>query len=356
MDFSINMTEIWGDYGLDTLQDGLSRLFPEYSFSFRELWGMVLEGNLSGAFLRLIQECSAGFAAQLGGLRGILIWLLTLGLASSLIAHFTEVFDRHQISDVSFYFMYLLLITILLRYFKETAQVAAETLENIVVFIKLLVPTYCLSVGVATGMTTAAACYQLLLLLIYGLENILILGLMPFVHAYVLLVVVNGIWIEEKLALLIELLGKGIRTALKAAAGIVTGISVFQAAITPVLDSVKSSALQKAISAIPGIGGAADGVVELAVGSAVVIKNSIGIVMLLLLLALCAVPLLRIFCMACLLKLAAAVMGVISDKRLVSCMNKVGEGSMLLFRMTGTALMLFLISISVVVISTNRGF
>ena len=78
---------------------------------------------------------------------------------------------------------------------------------------------------------------------------------------------------EEKLNLLIELLEKGIGWVLKAALGVVTGISVFQAVITPVIDSVKASTLQKVISAIPGIGNAADGVVELVAGSAVVIKK-----------------------------------------------------------------------------------
>ena len=175
-------------------------------------------------------------------------------------------------------------------------------------------------------------------------------------YSYCMLAVVNGIWIEEKLSLLMDLLMKGIQAVLKAAVGVVTGVSIFQAVITPVLDSVKSSALQKALSAIPGIGNAADGVVELVAGSAVIIKNCLGIVFLLLLLAICAAPLLRIFLIACILKAAAAVMGIVSDKRITSCTDKVGEGSMLLFRTAGTAMLLFLITISMIATATNRGF
>lgn len=178
-----------------------------------------------------------------------------LGLVSALMSHFMEIFDKHQIADISFYFMYLLLTAVLLASFGQTARTATAAMENILVFIRLLVPTYLMAVGVASGTTTAGASYQLVLLLIYGVERLLMGGLLPFIYSYVLLAVVNGVWIEEKLSLLMELLEKGIKASLKAIVGVVMGISVFQSVITPVIDSVKTSTLQKIVSAIPGIGG-----------------------------------------------------------------------------------------------------
>lgn len=356
MEFTVNIEEIWKDYGLDRLEDGLKTLFPDDSISLNGLLGKVLSGDVLGALTELFGSVLDGMAAQFSGLKNILIWLLVLGIVSAIMSYFVEIFDKHQIADLSFYVMYLLLTAVVLKCFEQAAQTALAAVENIVLFIKLLVPTYLLSVGVATGSTTVSAYYQLLLLIIYGVENILMAGIIPFVYSYCMLAVVNGIWIEEKLSLLMELMEKGIRAVLKAAVGIVTGVSVFQAVITPVIDSVKASALQKAISAIPGVGNAADGVVELVTGSAVVIKNSLGIVMLLLLLLLCAAPLLRVFLIACLLKAAAAFMGIVSDKRITSCTDRVGEGSMMLFRTTATAMLLFLITISIVATATNRGF
>lgn len=87
-----------------------------------------------------------------------------------------------------------------------------------------------------------------------------------------------------------DLLEKLIGWILKASLGVVTGISLFQSLITPVVDSLKNSAVEKAVSVLPGIGNAADGVLELALGSAVVIRNSVGVLLLLLLVAGCAVP------------------------------------------------------------------
>lgn len=355
MEATFHIEEIWEDYGLDKLEEGLRSLFPEYSISLDELLEQILAGDVLGALTDLFGSVIKGLGAEAAGLKNILVWLLVLGILSAMMGYFVQIFDKHQIADLSFYVMYLLLTAVLLKCFEQTAQTTVQAVENIVLFIKMLVPTYMLAVGVATGTTTVSAYYQLLLLLIYGVENILVEGVVPLVYSYCMLAVVNGIWIEEKLSLLMDLLAKGIRAVLKASVGIVTGISIFQAVITPVLDSVKSSALQKALSAIPGIGNAADGVVELVAGSAVIIKNCLGIVFLVLLLALCAAPLLRIFLIACILKGAAALMGIISDKRLTSCTDKVGEGSMLLLRTAGTAMLLFLITISIVATATNRG-
>lgn len=273
---------------------------------------------------------------------------------AALLGHFTDIFDKHQISDLSFYFIYLLVTAVLLRLFAQVAGTASDAMENIVLFIRLMVPAYLVSVGIATGTTTVGACYQMMLLLIYGVQEILVGVVLPLIYSYLMLSVVNGIWIEEKLNLLIDFLEKGIGWILKAALGLVTGISVFQSALTPVIDSVKATAWQKALSVIPGIGNAADGVMELVTGSAIVIKNSVGILLLLLLLMLCAAPLIQIFFTALLLKAAAAFMGIVSDKRITACANRAGDAGMLLFRTAGTAMLLFLIALAAAAMSMRR--
>lgn len=352
----VDMDAIWQDYGLDKLQDGIEGLFPEYHISLSDLLGELMEGDVLGALMHFLEGILSGMGLRLAGMKELLIWLLVLGIVSALLSHFVAVFDKKQIAELSFYFVYLLLIVVLLRSFSNSLQMTYETLENIVLFIRLLLPTYLITVGVAGGTTTAGAYYQLILLMIYGVEQVLCGVVLSLIYSYLMLAVVNGIWLEEKLTLLMELLAKGIGWILKTALGIVTGISILQAVISPAIDSVKSTALQKILSAIPGIGNAADGIVEMVVGSAVLIKNSVGIVLLILLLVLCAAPLLQLFLTAVLFKGASAFMGIVSDKRITACTNATGEAGLMLFRTAGTAMLLFLISISIVAASTNRGY
>lgn len=351
----IQNTEVWTEYGFDKLQQGLDSLFPEYEISLNQLLEQLLQGDVIGSITRLMQNVVQGFLGYGESLKNIFIWILILGIASSLITHFVEIFDKHQLADFCFFFLYLLFMTLLLKCFGQMAQTALELMENIVVFMQLMIPTFMLAVGVASGITTVTAAYQVMLGLIYIVESVLQKGVIPFIYIYIMLIMMNGIWAEEKLALLIELIEKGIRTVLKAAVGLITGISVFQSLITPVMHSVKSTALQKIVSVIPGIGNAAESVMELVLGSAVIIKNSIGVICLLVLLVICAAPLFYIFLLSWMLRVAAAILGLVSDKRLTACTNQMGNGCMLLFRTAATAALLFLISISVVAIATNRG-
>lgn len=342
---------IWQEYGLDRLEEGIRTLFPENRISLDELLAQVMAGDVFGAMAELFTGSITGFIEQLSGMKNIFIWLLVLGLVSSLMTHFVEIFDRHQVADLGFYFMYLLFTVILLQCFFKAAAIAAETLENIILFIRLLMPAYLITVGVSTGSVTAGASCQMLLLVVYGVESVLSKGIVPLIYSFVMLVVLNGIWVEEKLSLLIDLLEKGIGWILKGSLGVITGLSIFQALVTPVVDSARKTGLQKVIAAIPGVGGAADGIVELVLGSAAVIKSGVGVVILLLLLVLCAAPLLKMGVIVGVLKCAAAFMGIISDKRITACADRTGDAGMLLLRTVGTAMLLFLVSVAVITAS-----
>ena len=345
---------IWQEYGLDRLEEGIGTLFPENSFSLEILFTKIMSGDVFGAMAEAFTGSITDFVSQLSGMKNIFIWLLVLGIVSALMTHFVEIFDRHQVADLGFYFMYLLFTVILLQCFLRAASVAAETLENIILFIRLLMPAYLITIGVATGSITAGASSQLMLFVIYGIETVLAQGIVPLIYSFAMLVIVNGIWVEEKLSLLIELLEKGIGWVLKGALGIITGFSIFQSLVTPVMDSARKAGLQKLVAAIPGVGGAADGVVELVLGSAAVIKSSVGTVLLILLLLLCAAPLIKIGVIAGILKCAAAFMGIVSDKRITSCADRTGDAGVLLFRTVGTAMLLFLISVAVITASGGR--
>lgn len=344
MDISV----LWQDYGLDGLEEGFKTLFPDRNLSLQGLFSQVMQGDIFGAVTSLFKGSISDFTAQLSSMRNVFVWLLILGIVSTLMTHFVEIFDRHQVADISFYFMYLMFTAVLLQCFYQAAQTAAETLDNVVLFVQLMIPAYLITVGLSTGAVTAGASYEMMLLVIYGVQYLLMQGVVPLIYSMCMLVIINGIWVEEKLTLIIDLLERGIGWALKAAIGVVTGLSIFQALITPVVDSVKTSALQKLVSAIPGIGNTADGVVELVLGSAMMIKNSVGVVLLLLFLVMCAAPLVKIGVIAGVLKCAAAFMGIVSDKRITACANRTGDAGLLLLRTTGTAMLLFMISIAVI--------
>ena len=79
-----------------------------------------------------------------------------------------------------------------------------------------------------------------------------------------------------------------------------------------------------------------------------------GLFLLLLLLGICLAPLAKLLLIACMMKGSAALAGIVSDKRITGCTDRVGDGSLLLLRTAFTAVALFLIVIAVVAYTTGK--
>lgn len=330
-------------------------IFPEYRFDTETLRSLILRGKLTEAVSMLWNELAALFRMQFDEIRNVFVMILILGVTAALFSNFADVFSSHQVSELAFYFIYLLMIALLIRVFSDAAAVTRGILEQLKTFMQLFIPAYILAVGTASGMTSAAAYYQIFLGIVYLIENCYLALLMPLIYCFILLGVVNGIWMEEKLNLLLELLQKIITGGIKLTLGIITGFGMLQSLISPIVDSLEATALKKMVASIPGIGNLTEGMFEMVVGSAVLIKNSIGIYITLAMLFICALPILKILLLSGALKAGAALIGMVSDKRMTNCANRVGDGSLLLLKVALSSVALFIISVAIVASSTNRG-
>ena len=341
--------ELWTDsLELNHIYAKMKELFPEFEINTGETFRLIVEGRVTEALKNLGDGITGYIRGVLMNIRQVFLTVLILGVVSALFSGFSDLFAGQQISQAGFYFLYLFLMVLTTGIFSSVSEIALGAVENIVLFIKMFIPTYFVVVGTAQGPTTAVFYYELMLIVAYLVESFLGTVLIPLICSYVLLALLNGIWVEEKLSLLLDFIRKGIVMALKLSLGAVTGLSLVQAVIVPVLDRLKISAVRKAVSAIPGIGGIAEGVTELVLGAAVLIKNSMGVLLLVLLLGICLAPVIQILIVTMTMKLGAAITGIVSDKRISGCVDRVGEGCFLLLRCVLTAVALFLIVIAVV--------
>ena len=65
-------------------------------------------------------------------------------------------------------------------------------------------------VGAASGTTAAVYYYQLMLVIAYLVESLLKEVMIPLIYSYVMLALLNGLWSEEKLTLLLDFIEKGL--------------------------------------------------------------------------------------------------------------------------------------------------
>lgn len=140
---------------------------------------------------------------------------------------------------------------------------------------------------------------------------------------------------------------------IKNPSGLCGGLKCDPGADQPAIDSIKQSAITRGAEAIPGIGDAIGGVTEVVLGTAVLIKNGIGMTGAVICIALCVGPLVQIGCIVIMYKLTAALIQPVSDKRIVGCVESVGDGCRLLMRVVFTTALLFLLTIVIVAALTD---
>ena len=325
---------------LTELMEQLNRCFSSAflaDFSLEQLFSDILSGNGKEALQLLGRQIAGSVGQEFSGMRQILSVLLLLGILSVLVSCLMGSFENQQVAQIAHDMFFLLVLTVLLKVFSAVYRITGSTLETLKQFSHLTLPALCLSLGPAAGSVTAAGYYELTLGFIFLIERFLTgfcLLLLPF---WMLLVVLSGVWEEGRLSAMMELVEKSLSWILKFCLGTVTGLGVLQSMVA-----------QKAIAAIPGLGDLAEGTAQVLLGSAVLVKNSLGMFVGILLAVLLVVPLLKIAAYGVVLKLAGAFVGLVADKRLTACMTKTADVVFSSLKLAGTGAACFWILAAIV--------
>ena len=220
-------------------------------------------------------------------------------------------------------------------------------------FMKVLSPAYFMTVAASTGSSTAAAFYEGILLMIWAVQWLLANLFLPAVNLSLLLKMVNYLSKEEMLTKMAELLDVAVNWGLKTLLGAIVGLQIVRNMVSPVMDAMKRSAVGKAASAIPGIGNAVTAVTELVLTSAVMVRNSFGAVIVILLLLIGAGPIIHYGSLSLVYRFLAAIAQPISDKRVVGALSTMGEGCAMLLKLLLTAEVLCMLTFLIVVVSVS---
>lgn len=294
------------------------------------------------------------FFYQLDQEKELFVKLILLILLSAVFTSFAEVFENNQIGDISFFVVYLLFFTILMDSFSKMSSSLEKTISWMTEMMKGLAPAYYMTVCAASGAASAVVFYEGVLLMVWGIQWLLLTVLLPASGMYVLLQLVNSLSREEMLGKMAELLNTAVSWGLKSLLAAVVGLQIIRNLVAPVMDSVKRGLLSKAAGALPGVGNAVNMVTELVVTSAVLVRNCLGVVILVVFVLIGAGPMLHYGILSLLYRLLAAVAQPVSDRRMVRALGTMGEGCALLLRILFTAEVLCMLAFLVLMAGIQR--
>lgn len=341
------------EFDFQEIEESLQEMFPEEKISFGDVVTSLMSGDAKETGRIFLEFLSDLLAYEFKYNRKNLVYILLVSLAAAVFSNFAGAFQNRQISDISFYVLYMLLITLCLTSFQTAVQGLEGRLDSLVEFMRVLCPSYFLAVAFASGSTTSLFFYNVILLLIFVVELVIIRFLLPVVHIYIMVRILGNLTGEDFLSEFAGLIHKIVTWVLRTLLACVVGINVVQGLLAPAIDTLKRSALTRTAEAIPWVGNVMGGAAEIFLGTAVLIKNGIGMAGAVIAVVICAVPIIQMALMALMYKLAAALVQPVSDKRITACISGVSEGYELMVRVIFTVGLLFLLTIAVVAMSTS---
>lgn len=340
---------------LEEIQSEFRELAGGDDFSFSDTVSGLLKGEIPfepGQFPAMIADL---FLGQLRRQKQMALQILVIVLASAVFSNFVKIFDSNQIADISFFMMYLLISTLLMRAFLTMNQSVVQTCGALNRFMRVLLPSYLVTVVLSSGTISAVGFYEITLLGLQFLQALIVRMILPVINFYLVLLLLNQMTAEDHFSRLAELVETVVRWVTKSIFGIVVGLQAVQVLVAPALDSLKNSALHRLAKGIPGIGNILDSAAETVVGSAVVVKNAVGVAGMLALVALCAVPILKLLASILLFRLLCALIQPISEKRMVEGIASISRGAVLLLQILATGMSIFIISLAMITASIRGG-
>ena len=345
--------DLFDKFDFSEIDGMIHDIFPRGKWNFTELVTGLVSGDIDLTFDLIKEFVTDQFFYELENSRNGMIHILILVIVAAVFSNFSKMFKGTQVSEISFFMLYMMLITITLTNFRILAEAVTANLGRLLEFMKLLGPIYFLAVGISTGSSTSITFYQVVLLLIFLVEMLILNFLVPLAQLYLIMRILGEMSPELPLTKFSELLETIISWSLKTLMAGIIGLNLIQGLISPAIDTVKRSFLTKTGEALPIVGDVIGGTTEIVLGTAVLIKNGIGVAGMVLCFVICLAPLLQMAITTLLYQLVAALIQPISDKRMVNCVSSMADSSKVLLKILSTTMVLFLLTIAVVSSTTG---
>ena len=287
--------------------------------------------------------------------RPIFIKMLMFTILFSVIQRLL-VSKKTYVSNIGFLLIYSTLMVLLMQSFYMVKDIAMEGMNGILTFLNALIPTYAMTMVFTGNAVSGAVAYEMAFFFVYLIEFLMKYILCPLIQVFILVLFLNHLFEEDKLSKLAEFMEKIIAIILKVAFGAVAGLGVVQSLLTPVKDRLANNVLLSGISSIPGVGGALGSAGEIVLSCGMLIKNSVGIMGLIILFVLAAMPVLKIGCFWVMYHLLSIILQPVSDRRVVECVSGVARGCDLYLKIILYSTLLFLVLISMVTVATSFVF
>lgn len=346
--------EEWQDsIPLEEVQQVFDRMQgTESKFSIQNYVRDVMDGKVEFSPGDLWQQSVEHIAGQFENQKNIIFRILALGLIAGVFMNFAGAVGERDLGETGFYITFLLLFATMSAGFYTVYSVAERAMENLLAFMRALIPSFSLTLCLGSSTGTSLAFYETMLIVISLIEMLMANIFLPGVQIYFLLSMVNQL-ADNRFSKMAELVRSFLRWGMKVLFGVLIGYQGIQGILLPVMDKVKNNAMLQTAKGLPGLGNTFGSLADTVLGSGMLIKSAVGVGGLLCIIVMCFYPLAKLLIFTAMYRIGGAIVQPISDRRVVAALQAVAESGKLLLGYVFAGALMFLLSIIIILVCTN---
>ncbi len=328
--------------------DNIEKMIPD--FDVTELLGNVAKGEMPLSPKQLLDSLLALLVKEVKRTAKVLIFIPALSIIGAYIVNFQDGLKVGGASQASFFTCYCMIAGIAAAVFFDVIGCGREVIRNISVFMRTLLPVTLVSLA-SSGAVISASTFELVLMSVIEITQWTIEKLfLPLVLMSAALNIISNLSTGFRAEKIVQLINKTVKWGLGIMLTIFVGITGLQGIAAGSADGLTVKVTKFAASnLIPMVGGILSETVETVMNCSVVIKNSIGVVGIIIVIAMNVVPVLNISACLILFRLCAALIQPISDERCVKCVSELADSVSSVLSMTVAVVVMFVIILTILI-------
>ena len=330
----------------------------EYEIAESELFNQTVKSVTDGTFtlnpIELINAFFERFFNEIKHTKALFLTILAAAAVTAAIRILASSFENSQNADTAGIACFLLLSLCAVKIFSEVCGYAAEAIHEICSFITEFEPIFMMSLISGGAITQAAAFQPVLAASVYVMGFLFDKCIMPLCCFSAVLGICTNIGNQIGTGTLSKLLNSFSKWLLTSLLTLFTAILSLYGFSTKAFNSVAAKGLKLAMgSMVPVVGGILTDTLDSVLTGANLIKSAVGTAGVIAVFGTVFAPALKILIMMLLLKTLAAIIEPFSEKRITAMLLCISDAVKMMFATVVAASLLFIISITVILLSSG---
>lgn len=273
--------------------------------------------------------------------------IIIIAILCAFLKALTDSFKNRGVGEIGFYAGYMVIATLIINSFNLVISILIETVNSISNIINSLVPLLS-GVLIISGATTSSVVFSSIIITFINIVSFIMNKLfIPLISSMVILNIINYITPKEVLNKLIEFLKWFTKFGIRTLAVIFAFIISFQKIASPMINSAVNKTAKTAINYVPIVGDVINGTIDGVMHFIGLIKGGIGIAVITIIIIACLIPVLKLISFIVIYKITAILIEPISDRRITSCIDCIGEYTKMILSSLVLFIFLFILVVSV---------